>query len=577
MPIFRSAKKLLMKRLQHFLLPILVFTICPFMALSQAPESILFTTVTGVVLDQDDNPVANASIYKLNSFKETESNDDGTFTIEARPGDILRCSALFKKPLDFTVGGDPRLTIVMNTDVDLLDEVVLMREKEKKLKNTAFGKKSRKSLGYEARSAERFISGADIDLTTVIQKIPEIAAVGSGVNFSFGLRKNQSINSAPILVVLDGVPVTQSILNVINPTDVASITVLKSLAATVRYGSLGAGGVILIETKMAASLYEDEIVEEEKLQEQERNYTDTPRLAQTYFSETTPDYLRALNLATNFEEAKQIYSLLYKESRNNTLYFLMDCSEYFQKWDALFSYKILSEVFSRGDDNAKVLKSLAYQLEQNKLPKHAKYVYEKLIELQPDHAQSYRDLALIYAQTGEYQLAKSLYIQMINNSIPNVDFTELKRSIVTEFKHFLIQKKRKISVKDIPNDFLVANTIPKTRLILEWTDPLSEFEVQFVGPEKNYFAWNHTVFSSSEFIENEIEDGFGMREFEIDTAPNGEWLVNIKNIKTENSAGRTYVRYTFYKDYGFPSEEKKSVLIPLDKINEKIILDSFMN
>jgi tetratricopeptide (TPR) repeat protein len=220
---------------------------------------------------------------------------------------------------------------------------------------------------------------------------------------------------------------------------------------------------------------------------------------------------------------------------------------------------------------------VAYQLEQNGLLKHAKYVYERLIELKPDHAQSYRDLALIYTQTGEYELAKSLYVQMINNSIPNVDFTELKRSLITEFKHFLIQKKRKINLDGIPNDFLVASTIPKTRLVLEWTDPMSEFEVQFVGPEKNYFAWNHTVFNSSEFIENEIEDGFGMREFEIDTAPNGEWLVNIKNIKTENSSGHTYVRYTFYKDYGFPSEKKKSVLIPLDKIDEKIILDTFMN
>jgi len=98
-----------------------------------------------------------------------------------------------------------------------------------------------------------------------------------------------------------------------------------------------------------------------------------------------------------------------------------------------------------------------------------------------------------------------------------------------------------------------------------------------VGPEKNNFEWNHSVFDSSNFIESELEDGFSMREFEIDTAPNGEWLVNIKNNKTENSAGRTYLRYTFYKNYGFPSEEKKSVLIALDKIDEKIILDSFMN
>ncbi|MEL6810100.1 MAG: tetratricopeptide repeat protein [Bacteroidota bacterium] len=255
----------------------------------------------------------------------------------------------------------------------------------------------------------------------------------------------------------------------------------------------------------------------------------------------------------------------------------MDCSDYFRKWDLFYSYKILSEVYYRADSNPKILKSLAFQLEQNKMLKHAKYVYERLIEIQPGDAQSYRDLALIYSKTGELKTAKALYIQMINNSIPKVDFTEIKPTIITEFKHFLLMNKRKIKVDDIPNDFLVASTIPKTRLVLEWTDPMSDFEVQFVGPEKNNFSWNHSVYSDSEFLKNEIEDGFSLREFEIDKAPNGEWLVNIKNKKTDDTAGRTYLRYTFYKNYGFPSEKKKSVLIPLDKIDEKIILDTFLN
>jgi len=566
-----------MKHLPNLLLLIFGLLISTSSLNAQAPESSIYFSISGVVLDQQKKPIPNASISKLNSLRETTTKDDGTFFLEATLGDILRFSALFKKTSEITVTSDSKLEIIMKTDVDLLDEVVLLRKEEDEFRNTAFGKKLKRTLGYEAKSVTHLISSADIDLTTVLRKIPEIATNGNGMNFSFGLRRSQSINSTPILIILDGIPVDQNIVNFINPVDISSITLLKSLASTVRYGTLGAGGVILIETKLSAGSNDEPEIKAPILAEQTRDYKEEPKIAEAYFSATTPDYMNVLNLATNFDEAKNLYARLYKERRSNSLYFLMDCSEYFQKWDARFSYKILSEVFSRANDNPKILKSIAYQLEASKLPKHAKYVYEKLIELQPDHAQSYRDLALIYSQTGEYELAKTLYIQMINNSIPNVDFTELKSSIVTEFKHFLIQKKRKINLKGIPNDFLVASTIPKTRLVLEWTDPLSDFEVQFVGPEKNYFSWNHSVFSSSNFIESELEDGFSMREFEIDTAPNGEWLVNIKNKKTENSAGRTYLRYTFYKNYGFPSEEKKSVLIALDKIDEKIILDTFMN
>ena len=566
-----------MKQLRYKLLLVFCMLISTTSILAQAPKSSIYFNITGVVLDQENKPVAKASISKLNSLIESRTKDDGTFIIEAAPGEVLRFSALFKKTSEVTVTGDAQLKIVLKTDVDLLDEVVLLRKKEEEIKNTAFGKKSGKSLGYEVRSVSHLISGADMDLTTVLRKIPEIYTSGNGTNFSFGLRRSRSINPAPILIVLDGVPVAQNIVNTLNPRNIASITLLKSLASTVRYGSLGAGGVILIETKMAASFNDEDALEEPQLEEQEKNYGEFPKMANAYFSATSPDYMNVLNQATNFEQAKNLYDRLYKEQKSTSLYFLMDCSEYFLKWDALYSYKILSEIFSRAQNNPKVLKSIAYQLEGNGLTKHAKYVYERLIELQPGDAQSYRDLALIYSQTGEYELAKTLYIQMINNSIPNVDFNELKKSIVTEFKHFLIQKKRKINLAGIPNDFLVASNVPKTRLVIEWTDPMSEFEVQFVGPEKNYFSWNHSVFNSSEFIETEIKDGFSMREFEIDTAPNGEWLVNIKNNKTENSAGRTYLRYTFYKNYGFPSEEKKSVLIALDKIDEKIILDSFMN
>lgn len=566
-----------MKHLPNLLLLIFGLLISTSSLRAQAPESSIFFSISGVVLDQEKKPIANASISKLNSLRETTTKSDGSFFLEATLGDILRFSALFKKTSEITVTSDSKLEIIMKTDVDLLDEVVIQRKEEEKFRNTAFGKKRKKTLGYEAKSVTHLISGADIDLTTVISKIPEMITVGTGMNFSFGLQRAQRINPTPILIIVDGIPVDSNIVNFINPADIHSITLLKSLASTIRYGTLGAGGVLLIETKLAATLNDEPEDEAPTIVEQKRSYKEEPKIAEAYFSETTPDYMNVLNLAENFDEAKNLYARLYKEKRSNSLYFLMDCSEYFQKWDALFSYKILSEVFSRASENPKILKSVAYQLEATELLKHAKYVYEKIIELQPDHAQSYRDLALIYSQTGEYELAKTLYIQMINNSIPNVDFTELKASIVTEFKHFLIQKKRKINLKGIPNDFLVASTIPKTRLVLEWTDPMSDFEVQFVGPEKNNFEWNHSVFNSSDFIENELEDGFSMREFEIDTAPNGEWLVNIKNKKTESSAGRTYLRYTFYKNYGFPTEEKKSVLIALDKIKEKIILDTFMN
>ncbi|MEL6810068.1 MAG: TonB-dependent receptor plug domain-containing protein, partial [Bacteroidota bacterium] len=299
---------------------LLLMLLCPILLGAQSFEPEPIMRLTGVVVDEENKPIANASIAKLNSLKETETDENGTFTIDASPGDILRCSALFKETEEVTITGNPIIEVVLKPDMGLLEEVLLIKKKEEEVKNTAFGKKRGVSLGYEANNvASQFISPIDVDMTTVIRKIPGIDFSGNGLDFSFSLRKNKGINPTPVLVVLDGVPVDQNIVNFIDPSTIASLTILRSLAATVRYGTLGVGGVMLIETKMAASLKEEPEPQPVKLSEQERNYKDELKLAQAYFSETTPDYLHTLSKAQNFEEARKIYTRLSKEPRSNTL------------------------------------------------------------------------------------------------------------------------------------------------------------------------------------------------------------------------------------------------------------------
>ena len=71
-----------------------------------------------------------------------------------------------------------------------------------------------------------------------------------GEEMQITVRGVSSINgSSNPLIVVDGV-ITENMSNV-NPSDVASIQVLKDAAATSIYGARGSAGVILIETKQA--------------------------------------------------------------------------------------------------------------------------------------------------------------------------------------------------------------------------------------------------------------------------------------------------------------------------------------
>jgi TonB-dependent SusC/RagA subfamily outer membrane receptor len=69
------------------------------------------------------------------------------------------------------------------------------------------------------------------------------------VNGEIIIRGKNSLNSSSAaLIVVDGVPSDYNVLNSIPPVQVKSINVIKDGSSAI-YGSRGANGVVLIETK----------------------------------------------------------------------------------------------------------------------------------------------------------------------------------------------------------------------------------------------------------------------------------------------------------------------------------------
>ncbi|PCI58271.1 MAG: hypothetical protein COB34_05535, partial [Methylophilaceae bacterium] len=74
-----------------------------------------------------------------------------------------------------------------------------------------------------------------------------------------------------------------------------------------------------------------------------------------------------------------------------------------------------SNVLETNPKQLNALQLVAYKAEQNKDFFLAKRIYEKIAKLRPNAAQSYRDLALIYQETGYYQKALEIYKNIQNN------------------------------------------------------------------------------------------------------------------------------------------------------------------
>jgi len=145
---------------------------------------------------------------------------------------------------------------------------------------------------------------------------------------------------------------------------------------------------------------------------------------------------------------------------------------------------------------------LAFKYEANNEIDKAIYVYKRILRLRPKSAQSYKDIATIYAKNGYITKAFYLYKSMLENTIRNVDFNGLKISNRSEFKNLIQRNKNAIPKIDISQEFLGVDNI-NARLYFEWIDPDMSFEIQFVNPQKRFFSWTHSENNDATRIKNE--------------------------------------------------------------------------
>jgi tetratricopeptide (TPR) repeat protein len=405
----------------------------------------------------------------------------------------------------------------------------------------------------------------------VLRRLPGIEISGTSILFT----KNKSITSASPGVSVDGAVYDQSILQSIDPQAITSIKLLKSLNATLRYGQLGAGGMILIMTKIGDGGKVSVKEKVKSLQVKGNEYTEKVPLLEHYMTKSA--FLTELKKSSTFEQAKGFYLAQKSGAAGTTVPFYIEASDYFMRWDKEYSFEILTNIAKMAKNNPKALKAYAYKLEERGAFKKVVSIYNRIVALRPESAQAYRDLALAYEAAGDYETAFTLFYQIVYNKIPNVDCSGIQELAYNEFRHLLAFHKAKVPFQTLPNDMLSVDYKQDIRIVVEWTEAPVDFDLQFVSPDTKFFVWSHTKFSNQRQIEEEVKAGYAVKEQIIDDAKKGKWLVNLAYFEMEQIKNPTYMKYTIYQDYGLATETKTMKVVPLYAIGEKVTLDTFLN
>jgi TonB-dependent SusC/RagA subfamily outer membrane receptor len=527
--------------------------------------------VSGSVFDSE-GVLFGATITMSGKEKGVVTDANGEFSIKATEGDVLVISYLGKRTKEIVVGEARRLEILLLNDETELDEVVVKGEKAEELSDTGFGKKEKKKLGYAVQS----ISSEDIpegreDNISVHGKFSGVRSYGQNDDISqMVLRANSILLNQYPLIVVDGSPISRSssvgrveLTNFINPNNIAKITVLKGLAATNRWGSEGANGVILITTKTALVNGKSEKQQNTALL-RDNDFTENLALVNSAIHEK---YIEELK---EFQTLNEVYKHYLKQRMNylnNPLYFV-NISDYIaQLGNNELASKIVSNILELNPKDVSLLKLAAYKAEQQHHFFFAENIYEKIAELKPRDAQSYRDLALIYQETGYYQKALNIYQKIQNNSYTTINFLGLKKVIDNEMKRLLLLHKEELDLSDVSERYL-NNLDYDARFVFDWNDRAAEFELQFVNPQKKFFTWSHTKLENAMRLNEEKTQGFNTEEFLLIDAEKGEWQINIES-NINKSKKPVVLKYTVYRNYGKMNETKELKLLILNNLKEK--------
>ncbi|TNF46103.1 MAG: TonB-dependent receptor [Bacteroidetes bacterium] len=198
----------------------------------------------GRVFTFDSIPLIGASVEVKSTKQVVKTDSLGNFSVTCNAEDVLKVSARGFTTEKFKPESKVRFAII-----------------NLKLKP---GQKSREyAIGYghvkdvDKLNAVSNLNNKDVDFSMYSNMFELIRGRFAGVQVVNGeiiIRGVNSINSSSAaLIVVDGVPTSSSVLSSIPPVQVKSINVIKDGSAAI-YGSRGANGVVLIETKKGGDL-----------------------------------------------------------------------------------------------------------------------------------------------------------------------------------------------------------------------------------------------------------------------------------------------------------------------------------
>lgn len=205
--------------------------------------------LSGVVSDVFGR-VAGASVIVKGTTNGTVTDMDGNFVLEnLREGNVIQISFIGYLTQEIPYKGQSSLTITLQEDRQLLEEVVVV--------GYGVQQKANLSGAVASVSSKELTNRPIMNISTGLQGLMPGVTITAGQgrpgedNANIRIRGVGTLNNAAPYILIDGVE--SGSMDMIDPNDVESVSILKDASSAAIYGSKASNGVILITTKRGKS------------------------------------------------------------------------------------------------------------------------------------------------------------------------------------------------------------------------------------------------------------------------------------------------------------------------------------
>jgi iron complex outermembrane receptor protein len=204
--------------------------------------------IKGTVKDATGSPLPGVTVQVVGTSNSTATTMNGAFSIKAAKGAVLRFSFIGYQTVEKTVGDEESINVTLAETLKTMNEVVVV----------GYGTNTKGQLtsAVSTVKAESFNPGVTSTPADLLEgKVAGLNITSDGNpngSATVTLRGPSTLRagaaSSPFYVI-DGVP--DADYNLVAPSDIESVTVLKDASAAAIYGSRATNGVIIVTTKKA--------------------------------------------------------------------------------------------------------------------------------------------------------------------------------------------------------------------------------------------------------------------------------------------------------------------------------------